>query len=225
MFILIAVIMLLSATWLGLSFANRLVAPIRRLIAASDQVSSRQSPCAGRGAQVGRRSCSPWRNLQQNDLGAAPSAKPADCGEQSHRRAAFIHRGGSLWRSGGCRRRRTQRRNHSAQSLSGTADTASRPGRGRPASSAKRSTPCCRKSRDCSRKRARVRPACIRVKSRYRAAASSVCSTSASPARRRVAPTRAISSPSMTSPISSRRSGRPLGPTSPGASRMKSEIH
>ena len=32
--------MLLSATWLGLSFANQLVAPIRRLIAATDQVSS-----------------------------------------------------------------------------------------------------------------------------------------------------------------------------------------
>src|SRR6202007_2324411 len=36
----IALIMLLSATWLGLSFANQLVAPIRRLIAATDQVSS-----------------------------------------------------------------------------------------------------------------------------------------------------------------------------------------
>ncbi|HYP58251.1 MAG TPA: PAS domain-containing sensor histidine kinase [Beijerinckia sp.] len=40
MFVSIALIMLLSATWLGLSFANRLVAPIRRLIAATDQVSS-----------------------------------------------------------------------------------------------------------------------------------------------------------------------------------------
>lgn len=40
MFALIALIMLLSATWLGLSFANRLVQPIRRLIAATDQVSS-----------------------------------------------------------------------------------------------------------------------------------------------------------------------------------------
>ncbi|WP_395664670.1 ATP-binding protein [Methylocella sp.] len=40
MFALIALIMLLSATWLGLSFASRLVAPIRRLIAATDQVSS-----------------------------------------------------------------------------------------------------------------------------------------------------------------------------------------
>lgn len=39
-FILIALIMLLSATWLGLSFANRLVTPIRHLIGAADQVSS-----------------------------------------------------------------------------------------------------------------------------------------------------------------------------------------
>jgi two-component system nitrogen regulation sensor histidine kinase NtrY len=39
-FVLIALIMLLSATWLGLSFANGLVAPIRRLIAANDEVSS-----------------------------------------------------------------------------------------------------------------------------------------------------------------------------------------
>ena len=40
MYGLLAVIMLLSAIWLGLSFANQLVAPIRRLIHATDQVSS-----------------------------------------------------------------------------------------------------------------------------------------------------------------------------------------
>jgi two-component system, NtrC family, nitrogen regulation sensor histidine kinase NtrY len=40
MFVLIALIMLLSATWLGLSFADSLVAPIRRLIAATDEVAS-----------------------------------------------------------------------------------------------------------------------------------------------------------------------------------------
>lgn len=38
MFALIALIGLLSATWFGLSFANRLVTPIRRLIHATDQV-------------------------------------------------------------------------------------------------------------------------------------------------------------------------------------------
>ncbi|KPF71889.1 ATPase [Bosea sp. AAP35] len=40
MYGLIAFILLLSAIWLGLSFANGLVAPIRRMIHATDQVSS-----------------------------------------------------------------------------------------------------------------------------------------------------------------------------------------
>jgi two-component system nitrogen regulation sensor histidine kinase NtrY len=40
MYGLISLILLLSAIWLGLSFANRLVAPIRRLIHATDQVAS-----------------------------------------------------------------------------------------------------------------------------------------------------------------------------------------
>ncbi len=40
MYVLLALVMLLSATWLGLSFANRLVSPIRRLITATDQVST-----------------------------------------------------------------------------------------------------------------------------------------------------------------------------------------
>ena len=40
MFSLLAAIMLLSAVWLGLAFTNRLVGPIRRLIAATDQVSA-----------------------------------------------------------------------------------------------------------------------------------------------------------------------------------------
>ena len=39
MFGLLAAIMLLSAVWIGLAFTNALVAPIRRLIAATDQVS------------------------------------------------------------------------------------------------------------------------------------------------------------------------------------------
>ena len=40
MYVLIALIMVLSATWLGLSFSTRLVTPIRRLISATDQVST-----------------------------------------------------------------------------------------------------------------------------------------------------------------------------------------
>ncbi len=40
MYSLLATIMMLSSIWLGLSFANQLVTPIRRLIRATDQVSS-----------------------------------------------------------------------------------------------------------------------------------------------------------------------------------------
>ncbi|MFC4171484.1 ATP-binding protein [Microvirga sp. GCM10011540] len=40
MFTLIALIVLLSAIWFGLTFANRLVSPIRRLIHATDQVAT-----------------------------------------------------------------------------------------------------------------------------------------------------------------------------------------
>ncbi len=40
MYVLIALIMLLAATWVGLAFANGLVAPIRRLITAADEVGS-----------------------------------------------------------------------------------------------------------------------------------------------------------------------------------------
>jgi two-component system, NtrC family, nitrogen regulation sensor histidine kinase NtrY len=40
MFTLIALIVLLSAIWFGLNFSNRLVAPIRRLIHATDQVTT-----------------------------------------------------------------------------------------------------------------------------------------------------------------------------------------
>ena len=40
MYALLTTIMLLSSIWVGLDFANRLVAPIRTLIAATDQVSA-----------------------------------------------------------------------------------------------------------------------------------------------------------------------------------------
>jgi two-component system, NtrC family, nitrogen regulation sensor histidine kinase NtrY len=40
MYALISLILLLSAVWFGLSFANRFVSPIRRLIYATDQVAS-----------------------------------------------------------------------------------------------------------------------------------------------------------------------------------------
>jgi two-component system, NtrC family, nitrogen regulation sensor histidine kinase NtrY len=40
MFVLLALTMVFSAVWLGLTFANQLVAPIRRLIRATDEVAS-----------------------------------------------------------------------------------------------------------------------------------------------------------------------------------------
>ena len=40
MYTVIALAILLSAAWLGLNFANRLVAPIRRLIGAANNVST-----------------------------------------------------------------------------------------------------------------------------------------------------------------------------------------
>ena len=40
MFVLLALTMVFSAVWLGLAFANQLVAPIRRLIRATDEVAS-----------------------------------------------------------------------------------------------------------------------------------------------------------------------------------------
>ena len=40
MFAVIALIVLLSSAWIGLDFANRLVAPIRRLIGAANVVST-----------------------------------------------------------------------------------------------------------------------------------------------------------------------------------------
>ena len=109
---LIALIMLLSATWLGLSFANRLVAPIRRLIAATDQVSSgnlnvqvatRKSE--GDLAHLGEtfNKMTSELRLQQNRLVAASQLI-------DERRA--VHRGGALRRSGRRGRRRPQGRNH-----------------------------------------------------------------------------------------------------------------
>ncbi len=85
MFVLIALIMLLSATWLGLSFADSLVAPIRRLIAATDEVASGnlhvQVPVHKSDGDLG----ASRRNLQQNDLGTEPPAAPADRGQQADR--------------------------------------------------------------------------------------------------------------------------------------------
>ena len=50
MFAVIALIVLLSSAWIGLDFANRLVAPIRRLIGAANVVSTGNLTCRCRSA-------------------------------------------------------------------------------------------------------------------------------------------------------------------------------
>ena len=57
MYTVIALIVLLSAVWIGLNFANRLVAPIRRLIGAANWSRPAISMCRCRCA--GRRAISP----------------------------------------------------------------------------------------------------------------------------------------------------------------------
>ena len=51
----VALVVLLSAIWLGIGFANRLVAPIRRLIDAAKQVSQGNLAVAVPAADVGGR--------------------------------------------------------------------------------------------------------------------------------------------------------------------------
>ncbi len=117
MYVLIALIMLLSATWVGLSFANGLVAPIRRLIAATDQVATGNLYVQVAGQSIGWRSRPSRRDLQQDDVRIAPAAEPADRGEQSDRRAPPVHRGGAVGRAGGGDRDRHAWPDHRAQSF------------------------------------------------------------------------------------------------------------
>lgn len=80
MYVLLALVMLLSAAWLGLSFANRLVSPIRRLITATNQVATGNlyvqvpvNPVEGDLARLGEmfNKMTSELRLQQNRLIAA----------------------------------------------------------------------------------------------------------------------------------------------------------
>ena len=64
MFAVIALIVLLSSAWIGLDFANRLVAPIRRLIGAANVVSTGNSASSGPDPPFGRRPRPAWRDVQ-----------------------------------------------------------------------------------------------------------------------------------------------------------------
>ena len=65
MYTVIALIVLLSAVWIGLNFANRLVAPIRRLIGAANLVSTGNLYVQVPVTRIGRRSRASRRDLQQ----------------------------------------------------------------------------------------------------------------------------------------------------------------
>ncbi len=119
-FLMLALTLLISAVWMGLTFANQLVGPIRRLIRATDEVASRQPLCAGADPEVGRRPRPSRRDLQQDDRGTAPAASLADRRQRSARRAPRLHRGRALGRAGGRHRRRQRRRGRRLQRRRGT---------------------------------------------------------------------------------------------------------
>ena len=85
MYTVIALIVLLSAVWIGLDFANRLVAPIRRLIGAAKVVSTGNLYVQVPIRALRRRSRPSRRDLQQDD---ARTAHPA----RRHRARARPHR-------------------------------------------------------------------------------------------------------------------------------------
>ena len=59
----------------------------------------------------------PRRHLQQDDLRAAPAARPADRGPRSHRPPPPLHRGGALGRVGGRHLHRHEGAHHRSQPL------------------------------------------------------------------------------------------------------------
>ena len=221
MFALIALIVLLSAIWFGLNFANRLVAPIRRLIHATDQVATGnfyvQVPVRrGRGRPRPSR-----RDLQQDDLGAAPPARRPDRRERPHRPPPPLHRSRAVGRLGGRDRHRCGRAsitivNPSAEALLGVR----REQRlvGQPIADA-----CCRSSAPLVDEAMQAAPAAGAGADpdhpqRQGAHPQRPGHERAGPRRR----ARISSSRSTTSPTSSRRSAPPPGRTSPAASPTRS---
>ena len=75
MYTVIALTVLLSAVWIGLNFANVLVAPIRRLIGAANVVSTGNLYVRVPVRRVRRRSRAARRNLQPHDAGTAHPAR------------------------------------------------------------------------------------------------------------------------------------------------------
>ena len=117
MYVAIALVMMLGATWFGLSFANQLVAPIRRLIAATDEVATgnlhvqvpvrrQEGDLAHLGATFNKMTSE--LRLQQNRLIAASNLIDE---------RPFVHGGRPFGRAGRRRRHRRAEQRDGPQSL------------------------------------------------------------------------------------------------------------
>ena len=219
MFTLIALIVLLSADLVR----PELRQPARRADPSPDPCDrpgrDRQFLCPGAGAAGRGRSRPSGRDLQQDDLGAAPPARRPDRRERPHGPPPPLHRSGAGRRLGRRDRHRRPRAHHHRQPLD--RGPARRP-----------------RARNCSARPITMVLPEVAASGRGdepRAAAAdaaadpdlpprarSAPSTSASPASRPAARSGISSSRSTTSPISSRRSAPPPGPTWRAASRTRS---
>ena len=218
MYTVIALAVLLSAVWLGLNFANRLVAPIRRLIGAANIVSTGnlhvQVPVQrseGDLAQLGETFNKMTYELrtQRDDLVAR--ARP-------DRPAAALHRGRAGRRQRRRHRRRRRRPHQHPQPLGGETDRSSGGRRHRP--SARRCHSGAQGHPD-QRPVGHPAPGAGPGDDQPRRAASAT-SRCGSPPSSRPRPSTATSSRSTTSPIWWRRSAPRPGPTSRAASRTRS---
>ncbi len=133
MFAVIALIVLLSSAWIGLDFANRLVAPIRRLIGAANVVSTGnlhvQVPVHRSEGDLAQSR----RNLQQDDAGAAHAARRHRARARPHRQPAAIYRSRAGRRQRRRHRRQRRRPHLHSQPLGGAADRTHRKRSARPA--------------------------------------------------------------------------------------------
>ena len=131
MYTVIALIVLLSAVWIGLNFANRLVAPIRRLIGAANVVSTGNLYVQVPVRALGGRSRPARRDLQQDDAGAAHPARRPRARARRDRQPPPLHRGGAGGRERRRDRRRRRRPHQHPQPLGREADRAQRGRRAR----------------------------------------------------------------------------------------------
>ena len=120
----VALLLLLAAVWVGLTFADSLATPIAHLIRAADRVRRRRSDGAGAGDRGGQRGRQPVARLQPDDRSAGQPARRADQRQQPARPAAPVHRGGDRRRVVRRHRPRRARPDHLAESLGGRRSSA-----------------------------------------------------------------------------------------------------